>query len=99
MVVEYSISPASYTERDFDGMSFHMEVVGPDGEVLPLKLDWVSPHSEPNVRRQSLDVAPAPRGAVFLFRALPGPLQNNAYDQGWLYRVQFLDTDQMTDAK
>ena len=99
VVVEYSISPASYTERDFDGMSFHMEVVGPDGEVLPLKLDWVSPHSEPNVRRQSLDVASAPMGAVFLFRALPGPLQNNAYDQGWLHRVQFLGTDQMTDAK
>lgn len=97
--VEYSINPASYTERDFDGMSFHMEVILPDGEMLPLKLDWISPQSEPVVHRQSFDLRSMPAGATLLFRALPGPQQSNAYDQGLLHRVQFFDADQTTGLK
>ena len=86
---EYSVNSASYAERDFDGMSFHMEVVVPSGELLPLKLDWVSPQHEPEIRRQHLDISSVPRGSVLLFRALPGPQQNNAFDQGWLHKVDF----------
>jgi hypothetical protein len=70
-------------------MSFHMEVVAPSGELLPLKLDWVSLQHEPEIRRQHLDISSVPRGSVLLFRALPGPQQNNAFDQGWLHKVDF----------
>ena len=86
---EYSVSPASFAEKDFDGMSFHMEVVVPSGELMPLKLDWVAPQHEPNFRRQLLDISAVPSGSMLLFRALPGPQQNNAYDQGWLHKVEF----------
>ena len=86
---EYSVNSSSYAERDFDGMSFHMEVLAPSGELLPLKLDWVSPQNEPEPCRQHLDISSVPSGSVLLFRALPGPQQNNAFDQGWLHKVDF----------
>ncbi|MDB4474179.1 hypothetical protein N9023_04165 [Opitutaceae bacterium] len=91
--IAYFVSSASFSQRDFDGMSFHVEVLFSTGELLPLALDWVSPQSDPGERTRTVSLGVIPPNSKLLIRALPGPYQNNAFDQGWLHRVTFIAGD------
>jgi hypothetical protein len=84
----YLVNPASYRQKDFDGLTVMVDGVEDDRLVATWHRDWLSPLGDRKLRTVVLTLPPnAP--SVLVLRVLPGPGQNMAYDQLWLTSFRF----------
>lgn len=84
----YWLNPDSLAQPDFDGMTMRLDFIDEHGEPMPLHFDWISPEGEPEVLEYKIKL-PETRPDILVLRALPGPRDSNAYDQGLLHYFRF----------
>lgn len=86
--LRYGVNPDAYNHVDFDGMAIRLDFMDETGNPVPLYFDWLSPEAEPAMVHQEISL-PINSYDTLVLRALPGPRQSSAFDQGVLQYLRF----------
>ncbi len=86
--VGYAVNPDSYENLDYDGVTFHFDFLDENEELVPWKYHWMNPNEDYHVVHHDWDF-PDDRTDRLVMRVLPGPNDNNAYDQALLHYLRF----------
>ena len=84
----YWLNPDSFDQPDFDGMMMRLDFIDEQGEPVPVHVDWISPEAESEILEYRI---PLPKNGydMLVLRALPGPRDSDAFDQGLLHYFRF----------
>ena len=84
----YWLNPDSFAQPDFDGMMMRLDFIDEHGDPVPVHFDWISPEAESQVFEYRIPLPPH-RYEMLVLRALPGPRDSDAFDQGLLHYFRF----------
>lgn len=88
VVFSHWLNPNAFEQTEFDGMAIRLDFIDAQGDPVLLHSEWISPQGGPKVYEHTIDL-PDNDYQWLVLRALPGPRQSNAFDQGLLHSFRF----------
>lgn len=85
---QFGLGDGVTEQRDFDGLGVNVELIHPDGRATVIHSEWMAPKTDRVIREVEVDL-PSDRPTLMLYHVVPGPQNQNAYDQAWLRYLRF----------
>ena len=85
---QFGLGDDVVNQQGFDGLGVNVELIHPDGTGSVIHSEWV-PHGTDRPTRDVEVSLPTERSSRLLYHVVPGPQNQNAYDQAWLRYLRF----------